>query len=169
MYLQFYFQSLWKKQFQSDPLYNIVASIVRSYVVLYLSLSHARYCKYWKSEEDVRITILQFDYLFNIIQVLGILIWLMIHKGGRLPQPLYRSTVARLSSRILIPRPWKASIKLVSSAMLILMRTMSYCRFLLIMPFTAGRNQVYFESMCENRIHPRRCSGYRKWSSDLCK
>lgn len=97
MYLQFYFQSLWKKQFQSDPLYNIVASIVRSYVVLYLSLSHARYCKYWKSEEDVRITILQFDYLFNIIQVLGILIWLMIHKGGRLPQPLYRSTVARLS------------------------------------------------------------------------
>ncbi|CAD1478844.1 unnamed protein product, partial [Heterotrigona itama] len=35
--------SLWKKQFQSDPLYNIVASIVRSYVVLYLSLSHARY------------------------------------------------------------------------------------------------------------------------------
>uniref|UniRef100_V9IH99 Putative RNA-binding protein Luc7-like 2 n=1 Tax=Apis cerana TaxID=7461 RepID=V9IH99_APICE len=42
----FYFQSLWKKQFQSDPLYNIVASIVRSYVVLYFSLSHARYCKY---------------------------------------------------------------------------------------------------------------------------
>ncbi|KAK2588188.1 hypothetical protein KPH14_004227 [Odynerus spinipes] len=41
----FYFQSLWKKQSQSDPLYNIVASIVRSYVVLYLSLSHARYCR----------------------------------------------------------------------------------------------------------------------------
>lgn len=105
MYLQFYFQSLWKMQFQSDPLYNIVASIVRSYVVLSCR-SHMRVTVSTESEKDVRITILQFDYL-NIIQVLGVNS-IEIKADTVTSAPLPVTTVARLSAEYYFRDPWMA-------------------------------------------------------------
>lgn len=102
-------------------------------------------------------------YIFFLIRWYEI----YIKAGGYLSPSTGFRTVVRLSTECKFPRAPEKACKSRWVASLLIHETMSYCRFLLIMPFTAGRNEVYFENVCEKKIyHPMEVSGCRKSSSD---